>query len=146
VYLAEHVHDHSQAAVKLLQLQVSSREDMRDFLNEARIIRLRHPHIVSVLDFGLSREDLPYLVMEYARGGTLRDRHPRNLKVPSDTVITYVLQLASALQYAHDRRIIISRLNEYVFSFSEYGYFFLWSHSGSKMWAYAIMTRFPRHF
>ena len=106
VYLAEHVHDRSLAAVKILQFQLSNREDLRDFLNEARIIRLRHPHIVSILDFGLSRDDLPFLVMEYALGGTLRNRHPRGSQVSSGTIATYVLHLASALQYAHDRRII----------------------------------------
>src|SRR6267142_670259 len=72
VYLAEHLRDHHQASVKVLQLPLSSRDDFRDFLNEARIIRLRHPHIMPILDFGLSRDDLPFLVLEYADGGTLR--------------------------------------------------------------------------
>jgi serine/threonine protein kinase len=62
VYLGEHLHDHSQAAVKLLRLQLTSREDLKDFLNEARtMMRLRHPHIVPLLDFGLTRDDIPYL-------------------------------------------------------------------------------------
>ncbi len=106
VYLAEHLHDHAQAALKLLQLQVTSRDDLRDFLNEARTIRLRHPHIVSILDFGLSHDDAPYLVMEYAAGGTLHDRHPGGSKVPWETIDIYVHDLASALQYAHDHHII----------------------------------------
>ena len=106
VYQSEHLHDHSQAAVKLLQIQLSSRNDLRDFLNEARTIRLRHPYIVPLLDFGLSRDDMPFLVMEYADGGTLRDRHERGSKLSWETIDSYVQQLAAALQYAHDRRII----------------------------------------
>ncbi len=106
VYLAEHLHDHSHAAVKLLALQITSRNDLRDFLNEARTIRLRHPHIIPLLDFGLSRDDLPFLVMEYADEGTLRDRHPKGSKLPEATIDSYVQQLASALQYAHDRHLI----------------------------------------
>jgi eukaryotic-like serine/threonine-protein kinase len=58
------------------------------------------------LDFGLSRDNLPYLVMTYADGGSLRDRHPKGSKLSHETIDTYVQQLASALQYAHDRRII----------------------------------------
>ncbi len=106
VYLAEHFHNHSYAAVKLLQIRLTSRDDLRDFLNEARMIRLRHPHIVPILDFGLSRDDLPFLVMEYAAGGTLRDRHSKGSKLPGEIIATYVQQLASALHYAHDRRLI----------------------------------------
>ncbi len=74
VYLAEHFHDHSQAAVKLLRLQLTSPKDLKDFLNEARTIRLRHPHIVPLLDFGLTRDDTPYLVMEYAAGIAMSSR------------------------------------------------------------------------
>lgn len=72
VHLAQHLHDNSRVALKLLRLRLTSREDLKDFLNEARTMRLRHPHIVPLLDFGLSRGDTPYLVMEYATGGTLR--------------------------------------------------------------------------
>jgi serine/threonine protein kinase len=44
--------------------------------------------------------------MEYAPQGTLRDRHPKGNCVALPTIISYVDQLASALQYAHDQRII----------------------------------------
>jgi len=106
VYLAEHVHDGSQAAVKLLQLQLTRYEDLKGFLTEARTIRLQHPHIVSLLDFGLSHEHIPYLVMEYATGGSLRDQHPAGSPLPLSTISSYVSQLASALQYAHDHHVI----------------------------------------
>ncbi len=106
VYLAEHVHDGSQVAVKLLQVRLTHPEDFKAFLNEARTIRLRHPHIVPLLDFGLSREDQPFLVMEYAAGGTLRDRHAKGSCLPLPMMVSYVQQVASALQYAHERRVI----------------------------------------
>src|SRR6266571_3805490 len=107
VYLAKYLHGNSHAAVKLLRLQLTSREDLKDFLNEARtMMRLRHPHIVPLLDFGLTRDDTPYLVMEYAAGGTLRQHYPKGTKLPLETIDTYVTQLASALQYAHDHHVI----------------------------------------
>src|SRR5207248_4859551 len=66
---------------------------------------LRHPHIVRVLDFGL-QEGIPFLVMDYAPGGTLRNRHPKGTRLPLETVVSYVRQVASALQYAHEQRLI----------------------------------------
>jgi serine/threonine protein kinase len=106
VYLAEHLYDHTPAAIKLLQFPLTSRKHLHEFLNEARTMRLQHPHIVPLLDFGLSHDDLPYLVMEYAAGGTLHEHFPRGSKVPLETIDAYILDLASALQYTHDRRII----------------------------------------
>lgn len=70
------------------------------------MIRLRHPHIMPILDLGLSPNDLPFLVMEYAAGGTLHYRHPRGTKLSGETIVAYVQQIASALQYAHDHRIV----------------------------------------
>src|SRR5437879_4216245 len=80
VYLTEHRHNHSQAAVKLLRFHLTSPEDFKEFLNEARTIRLRHEHIVPLLDFGLTRDNTAYLVMEYAEGGTLRQHCPKGTK------------------------------------------------------------------
>jgi DNA polymerase III delta prime subunit len=106
VYLAEQVHEHTQVAMKVLHIPRTSGEELRDFINEARTMRLRHPHILPLLDFGISRDDLPFLIMEYAPQGTVRDRHPKHDRVALSTIISYVDQLASALQYAHDQRII----------------------------------------
>jgi len=44
--------------------------------------------------------------MSYAPGGTLRTRHPKGTRVPLTTVVSYVQQIAPALQYAHEQRLI----------------------------------------
>src|SRR5438477_11709814 len=65
VYLGEHVHLDTQAAVKVLHAQIGSDATQR-FRQEARIIaHLQHPHIVRVLDFGIEG-NTPFLVMDYA--------------------------------------------------------------------------------
>src|SRR6266700_3688491 len=105
VYLAEHIYDSSQVAVKLLQLQMTGHDNFRIFLNEARTIRLQHPHIVPIFDFGLSQDNLPFLVMGYAARGTVRDCYPKGTKLPWPVIDSYVQAIASAFQYAHDRLI-----------------------------------------
>ena len=105
VYLGEHVYLNTLTAIKLLQTHLIA-DDFEAFLNEARTIAsLTHPHIVRVLDFGIER-DTPFLVMEYAPNGTLRQHHPKGAPLPLDTIVSYVRQVASALQYAHDRKLI----------------------------------------
>ncbi len=60
VYLGEHIHLGTQAAIKVLHTQLTS-NDVDKFRNEARTIaRLIHPHIVRVLEFGVE-DKTPYL-------------------------------------------------------------------------------------
>ncbi len=106
VYQAEQVQKGQQVAVKVLRIRLSKQDDLRAFINEARTMRLRHPHIVPLLDFGLSHDDTPFLVMEYAPKGTLRDRYPCSTRMPLLTAVAYASQMASALQYAHDAHLV----------------------------------------
>ncbi len=105
VYLGEHIHLGTQAAIKVLRFQIGSSK-LDDFLREARIIaHLLHPHIVRVLDFGVEG-NMPFLVMDYAANGTLRQCYPKGTYLPLATILSYVKQVAQALQYAHDRKIV----------------------------------------
>ncbi|HTK07569.1 MAG TPA: protein kinase [Ktedonobacteraceae bacterium] len=105
VYLGEHIYLKTQAAIKLLT-RLSEQNDLDAFLKEARIIaNLAHPNIVRVLEFG-EHENIPYLVMDYAPAGTLRNQYPRGSLLAVTQVVTYVRQVAAALQYAHDHKIV----------------------------------------
>lgn len=105
VYLSEHIYLGTQAAIKVLHTQLES-EDEDHFRREARIIaRLIHPHIVRVLDFGVEGST-PFLVVDFAPNGTLRKRYPKGNQLPLSTVVHYVFQLADALQYAHDQKVV----------------------------------------
>jgi serine/threonine protein kinase len=48
----------------------------------------------------------PFLVMDYAPRDTLRRLYPQGTRLPIETVVSYVKQMASALQYAHDRKVV----------------------------------------
>ncbi len=94
VYLGEHMHLGTQAAIKVLHTRLVS-ESIERFRREARTIaRLEHPHIVRVLDFGVEG-GTPFLAMSYAPNGTLRQRHLRGTQVPLKSVVSYVKQVAS---------------------------------------------------
>jgi putative spermidine/putrescine transport system substrate-binding protein len=106
VYLGEHRYLKTQVAIKILQTKVTNTGELESFLKEAQTIaHLVHPHIVRILDFGVN-EETPFLVMDYAPHGTLRQRHPKGVSVSVTTLVPYVKQIAAALQHAHDKRII----------------------------------------
>jgi len=106
VYLGEHIRRKTQVAIKILHTRISN-EEFYDFINEVRIFRLRHPHIVPVLDFGVEQTtSTPFIVMEYAPNGTLRHRCPRGMPLPLPTIVEYVQQIAAALQFAHEENLI----------------------------------------
>jgi predicted ATPase/class 3 adenylate cyclase/tRNA A-37 threonylcarbamoyl transferase component Bud32 len=105
VFLGQHVYLQTQAAIKVLHEQLTH-ADVDGFLSEARTIaHLRHPHIIQVLDFGVENA-VPFLVMDYAPNGNLRQRYPKGTRLPLDIVVTYVKQIVDALQYAHDERLV----------------------------------------
>lgn len=105
VYLGEHLHLKTLAAIKVLRTQVEH-ADWEQFRAEARLVaHLRHAHIIRVHDFDLE-EQVPYLVMDYAPSGNLRQRHPRGTRLSPETVLHYLKPLASALHYAHQQRLI----------------------------------------
>ena len=105
VYLGKHHYLQSQAALKVLRTRLNDADEQK-FLSEARILGyLRHPHIVRVLDFAVE-QGTPVLIMEYAPQGTLRKHYPSGTSLPLATTVEFVMQIASALQYAHNHHVI----------------------------------------
>ncbi len=105
VYKGQHIHLNTQAAIKVLHGQLTD-NDLANFIHEARVIaHLRHPHIVQIFDFGIE-DSTPFLVMEYAPNGNLRQRHQQGTRLTLETTLSYVRQIADALQFAHDQKLI----------------------------------------
>src|SRR5256884_1624071 len=105
VYLGQHVRFKQQAAIKIVHVHLSGQE-VEHFQQEAETIAtLAHPSIVRVFDFDV-QEGIPFLVMDYAPNGSLRQRYPKGKLVPLPQIVSYVKQVAAALQYAHERKFI----------------------------------------
>ncbi len=106
IYLGEHIYLHTKVAVKVLNTWLAGENEIERFHTEARMsANLRHEHIVHVLDFGLE-EDVPFLVLEYAPNGTLRQYFPTGEALPLATILPFFMQAASALQYIHNQGLI----------------------------------------
>jgi VCBS repeat-containing protein len=106
VYLGTHLHLGSQAAVKLLLAPLASASEIAQFRREAQTIAaLVHPNIVRVLDFDVEG-DTPYLVMDYAPNGSLRQRLPAATPLPAASLAPVLAQVADALQSAHDQHLV----------------------------------------
>ncbi len=106
VYLARDVRLGREVALKVLEPQLAERPGFRErFLREARVAAsLDHPHIVPLYDFGES-DSLLYLVMPYVSGGSLQDILKR-APLPVGEVVAYGSQIADALDYAHQRKVV----------------------------------------
>ena len=105
VYLGEHIYLKTLAAVKILHARTDD-ADQSDILNEARTIaQLEHPNIVRLFEYGIE-DGYPFLIMSYAAHGSLRNHYPKGLRLPAALVVSYVQQIASALDYAHKNRLI----------------------------------------
>jgi peptide/nickel transport system substrate-binding protein len=105
VYLGQHVRFNQQAAIKVLHAHLSDTE-AEHFQQEAETIAtLAHPGIIRVLDFDV-QDGVPFLVIDYAPNGSLRQRYPKGSLVPLPVIISSVKQVADALQYAHEQKFI----------------------------------------
>ena len=75
------------------------------FLKEARnITNLKHPNIVRIIDV-FDENDTSYYVMDYIGGGSLSSKVKRYGALPEDEATSYILQVADALDYIHQRNM-----------------------------------------
>jgi eukaryotic-like serine/threonine-protein kinase len=89
-------------ALKAIDLQAAGSEANRDrFLREARAAaRLRHPHVASVLYYGVRKDGQCFYAMELVEGETLAQRIQRTGPFSQKDALEVIGQVASALQAA----------------------------------------------
>ena len=107
VYQAEHMLMGRSVALKLLHPHLYTNEEyLKRFKQEARLAcRLNHPHAITLYDFGIE-EGVPYLVMQYVEGRTLKAILTESGALPLQRVDNILQQAAGALSQAHAADIV----------------------------------------
>ncbi|MFW5653311.1 MAG: serine/threonine protein kinase [Planctomycetota bacterium] len=107
VYLARQISLDRLVAIKVLPKRYSSNPQFIErFYQEGRAAaRLNHPNIVQAYDVGKAGE-YHYFVMEYVDGNTVFDVINDRGKFSEKDAIDVVLQMADALQHAHEHGFV----------------------------------------
>ena len=110
VYLARDRFQQRDVAVKVIHAnQLDGEEGMlfqRMFFSEATLVgRLKHPHVVELLDAGIDDNDC-YIVMEYVEGATLEDYCVPERLAPFDTVADIIYKCCKGLGFAQRHGLV----------------------------------------
>ena len=105
VYLGRQPALDRPVALKLIRKRANDPTFVERFTREARAMaRLTHPNVVAVHESG-EAGGVPYLVMEYVSGPTLRDAMRTKLLAPA-AALAVVRQVCDALEYAHRQGVV----------------------------------------
>ncbi len=82
-------------------------ELLQRFYREAQAAGgLQHPNVVTIYDLGEAQDGTPYIAMEFLEGEDLEKYIHEQRAIPLSQKINYIVQVASALNYAHKRGVV----------------------------------------
>jgi serine/threonine protein kinase/tetratricopeptide (TPR) repeat protein len=106
VYLAEDTSLGRKVAIKLLKYGMGTANLVRHFHQEQQILAgLTHSNIAQLYGGALTKNGLPYFVMEYVEGKRL-DEYCRDQQLPISDRLQLFRKICSAVSYAHQRLVI----------------------------------------
>lgn len=107
VYEGNDIIGKKTVAIKLIRKDVMENPvNLIRFKNEATIAAsLNHPNIVKVYNHG-TVDGVPYIANEFIKGQNLKQVLDFRSSVPIEEAVDYMIQLASALDYAHSHGIV----------------------------------------
>lgn len=108
VYLGEHLKIGRKDAIKVLRDQLASDPDaIARFVRGTRnVSMIRHPNICTIYDYSDTADGIQFVAMEFVPGETLRDLLNRETRLPVDTAVKIAIQVAEALDAAHQVGIV----------------------------------------
>lgn len=108
VYLAEYSGEGftKRVALKLIKRGMDTDLVMKRFLMERQILgQLEHPNIAALLDGGSTAEGLPYFVMEYVNGVSIKAFCESN-RLSTRERLELFMKVCSAVSYAHHNLVV----------------------------------------
>ncbi|WP_372368854.1 serine/threonine protein kinase [Candidatus Uabimicrobium sp. HlEnr_7] len=108
VYRGVQVSMERPVAIKVLDKKLSKDKNLVDrFTLEARTTaRLSHDNIIGGIDAGKTKDDIHYFVMEFIEGQSIGDLLDEQQKLEVEEAANMLMQVADALDYAHEEGII----------------------------------------
>lgn len=107
VYQVEQVFLNKILALKTLETAGNSETAVRRFQIEARTaFAIDHPNLISVHDFGLLENKIPFLVMDYIQGVTLAERLSQDGTLEFAEALPLFVRICFGLSYAHSKGVI----------------------------------------
>jgi TolB-like protein len=111
VFLARDLRHKRLVALKVVRPELGGREGVERFLREIELAaRLQHPNILPVFDSGVvddgAGSPVPWFVMPFVEGETLRQLLQREGRLPVDAALTLAGEVADALAYAHGKGVV----------------------------------------
>ena len=106
VYLADDLKHERKVALKVLKPELAAVVGAERFLAEIKTTaNLQHPHILPLHDSG-EADGFLFYVMPYVEGETLRQKIDRERQLSVEESLEITKKVASALDYAHDHKIV----------------------------------------
>ena len=110
VVQATHLHLGERVALKFLRYKAKAGvgDDFASrFKREARVsAKLKNEHITRVIDVGVWRDHVPYMVMDYLQGTDLRQVIKGSGSLPIALAIDYTVQVCEGIAEAHSLGIV----------------------------------------
>ena len=126
VYRAWDAHLSTEVVVKVpRESLLSDQQFVNRFTREVQsLVRLSHPHVVGILDVG-NHNGLPFVVLNYLAGGSLKERHDNGQIAAPSTLQSWLLPIAEALDFIHGQHYIHRDVKPANILFAESGYVYL---------------------
>ncbi|KAF0220785.1 MAG: serine/threonine protein kinase/WD40 repeat-containing protein, partial [bacterium] len=108
MYQATHIQMDVRVAIKIMHpYLVNDQAAVERFRRGAHAAaKIHHPNAINILDFGITRDDIVYLAMEYLEGETFRGRLQRQKRITPKEMLKILRPVCSALEAAHRDQII----------------------------------------
>ncbi len=108
VYRVRHVYLDEERAIKVVRPGLAEGANPTErFIREARIlVKLRHPNLVQLFEFGTLEGGSFFMVMELIRGESVLQRIGWMKRIPIDAAISIIREAALGLGAAHAQGVV----------------------------------------
>jgi serine/threonine-protein kinase len=109
VFQARHIFLKTAHAIKVILPDLVGNDPMLTtrFRQEAlAAAAIRHPNIIAVTDFGVARNTMPFLVMEFVKGRSLQEIMATEGAMPPQRAWEFISAIASGVGAAHRQNIV----------------------------------------